>query len=356
MHLNFARKRPNGAGCVLALCVFMFASGQGKHARADETAPYRPVPIIFDTDIGNDVDDALALGVIHALQDRGECRLLAVTITKDHAPSASFVDAVNTFYGRGDIPIGMVRDGPTPGPSRFTGLSRQRDNGTLRYPHDLDDASEIPDATDVLRRVLSAQPDDSVVIVQVGFSTNLARLLDSGPDQHSPLNGPDLAARKVRFLSVMAGAFELIQGRPHGEYNIVKDIPAAQRLARHWPTSIIYSGYEIGLAIRFPAASVDKDFAYTKHHPLAEAYQAYNPTPHERPTWDLTSVLWAVRPQRGYFDLSPPGRVRVEDDGHIRFDPRKTGKHRHLIADHIQAVRVREALALLASQPPRQMP
>ena len=37
-----------------------------------ETAP--PVPLIYDTDIGNDVDDALALGVIHALESRGEDR------------------------------------------------------------------------------------------------------------------------------------------------------------------------------------------------------------------------------------------------------------------------------------------
>jgi len=341
-----------GVCCALTVLVFLSAGRHGGPARADETDPGRPLPIIFDTDIGNDVDDALALGVIHALEDRGECRLLAVTITKDHALSASFVDAVNTFYGRGEIPVGIVRDGPTPGESRFTGLSRQRDDGKLRYPHDLDDASEIPEATDVLRQILSSQPDGSVAIIQVGFSTNLARLLDSDPDEHSPLNGRDLARQKVRFLSAMAGAFELIQGRPHGEYNIVKDLPAAQRLARDWPTSIIYSGYETGLAIRFPAACVENDFGYTTHHPLAEAYQAYNPTPHERPTWDLTSVLWAVRPRRGYFDLSPPGRVRIDDDGRTRFEPEKTGRHRYLIADRMQAIRVREALALLASQPP----
>jgi len=29
-----------------------------------------PLSIVFDTDIGNDVDDVLALGMIHALQSR----------------------------------------------------------------------------------------------------------------------------------------------------------------------------------------------------------------------------------------------------------------------------------------------
>ena len=57
----------------------------------------KPVPLIFDTDIGKDCDDVLALGMIHALQARCECELLAVTITKDHPLAARFTDAVNTF-------------------------------------------------------------------------------------------------------------------------------------------------------------------------------------------------------------------------------------------------------------------
>ena len=40
----------------------------------------------FDTDLGNDVDDAMALAVIHALESRGECELLCVTLTKDNRP------------------------------------------------------------------------------------------------------------------------------------------------------------------------------------------------------------------------------------------------------------------------------
>ena len=58
--------------------------------------------LIFDTDICGDCDDVLALGMIHALQSRGACRLLAVTISVDHELAAPFVDAVNTFYGRGE--------------------------------------------------------------------------------------------------------------------------------------------------------------------------------------------------------------------------------------------------------------
>src|SRR5690606_33229261 len=99
--------------------------------------PADPVKLIFDTDIGNDVDDALALGVIHALQSRGECELVAVTLTKDHELCAPLVDAINTFYGRGNIPIGVARSGVTPQDSSFLGLARAEDLGALRYPHDL---------------------------------------------------------------------------------------------------------------------------------------------------------------------------------------------------------------------------
>ena len=324
---------------------------------AAEAAPLdapleRPVPFIFDTDIGNDVDDALAMGVIHALESRGECRLIAVTITKDEPMSAPYVDAVNTFYGRPDIPIGVVRDGATQGKSKFTGLAATEDNGQPRYPHDLASGEDAPEATAVLRKALAQEADNSVVIAQVGFSTNLARLLDSKADEYSDLDGPVLVARKVRVLSIMAGAFKLINDKEHLEYNVVKDIPAAQQLAEAWPTPIVYSGFEIGLSIPYPAASIDNDFAYVEHHPLQEAYQLYEPTPHERPTWDLTSVLWGVRPGRGYFDLSAPGKVTVSEKGRSEFAEDSSGSHYYLIASDMQKARVREALALLASEPP----
>ena len=93
--------------------------------------------MIFDTDIGNDVDDVLALGMIHALESRKECELLAVTVSNSDENCAPFVDAVNTFYGRGEIPIGVMRDGPKSEPSKFLKLADERDGDRWRYPHDL---------------------------------------------------------------------------------------------------------------------------------------------------------------------------------------------------------------------------
>ncbi len=145
-----------------------------------QAADVEPVRLIFDTDICGDCDDVLALGMIHALESRGYCRLLAVTISVDHEQAAPFVDAVNTFYGRGEVPIGVVGQGGVVEKSAFLSLVEEKDaSGRFRYPHDLVSGRSAPSATSVLRKTLAAQPDHSVAIAQVGFSTNLARLLDS---------------------------------------------------------------------------------------------------------------------------------------------------------------------------------
>src|SRR2546425_1735487 len=151
-----------------------------------------PVRLIFDTDMGNDIDDAVALAMIHALESRGEAKLLAVTVTKDNRWAAPFIDAMDTFYGRGDIPIGVVHNGKTPDDSNMIRLpaERKRPDGSYVYPHDLADGRDAPEAVNLLRQVLSKQKDNSVVVVQVGFSTNLARLLDAPGDR-------DLVKRKV---------------------------------------------------------------------------------------------------------------------------------------------------------------
>jgi inosine-uridine nucleoside N-ribohydrolase len=320
------------------------------------SSPAAPVKLIFDTDMGNDVDDAMALCMIHSLQKRGAVELLAVTVTKDHPQAAAFVDAVNTFYGYPDVPIGVVRNGATPEPGKFNKLAAEKNpDGSLRYPHDLKSGADAPEAVGLIRRLLTAQPDGSVALVQVGFFTNFARLLDSTPDASSPLNGRDLIAKKVKVFSIMAGAFQTVNWNTrHLEYNVVKDVPAAQALAKRWPSPVIWSGFEIGVAAAYPHVSIERDFEYVKHHPLKEAYYLYNPPPHDRPTWDPTALLYAVYPDRGYFDLSPPGNVTVEDNGATWYRPGKDGKglHRFLVMSPAQTAQVREAIVQLCVEPP----
>lgn len=315
-----------------------------------------PVKLIFDTDMGNDVDDLMALVMIHNLQKRGACDLLAVTITKDHPQAAAFVDAVNTLYGYPDVPIGVVRDGAAKEAGKFNLLAAEKQSdGSPRYSHDLKSGADAPEAVALLRQTLAAQPDGSVAIAQVGFFTNLARLLDSKADSHSPLNGRELVAKKVKVLSLMAGAFQTVNWNTrHLEYNVKLDVPAAQKLAKEWPTPLVWSGFEIGVAAAFPHVVIEQDLNYLTHHPLKEAYVLYNPPPHDRPTWDPTSVLYAVYPDRGYFDLSPAGNVVVDADAGTVFRPTKDGKgrHRFLVMSPEQTERVREAIVQLCVEPP----
>lgn len=334
------------------LCSLLLAASVSASVSLLFVAPVRsaePIRLIFDTDVGNDVDDVMALGMIHALESQGVVRLLAVTITKDHPKAAPFTDLVNTFYGRGDVPIGMVRNGATKDEGRFLALA----DDAARFPHDLKSGADAPDAVALLRRTLAAQPDGSVTLVQVGFFTNFARLLASAPDAESPLAGRALIAKKVARLSLMAGAFQTIDHDNHFlEFNVVQDVRAAQQLVKDWPTPIWWSGFEIGIHAAYPHQSIERDYEYVPAHPIKEAYYRYQPPPHDRPTWDLTAVLVAAYPDRGYFTLSPPGRVAVADDGFTRFVKDERGRDRVLVMSALQAERVKEALVRLSSAPP----
>ncbi|MEZ6045344.1 MAG: nucleoside hydrolase [Planctomycetaceae bacterium] len=181
---------------LILICFFSYTQFDCCSLLSAEELTHTPMKLIFDTDMGNDIDDALALGVIHALQSRGECELLAVTVSKDNPMAVRFCDAINTFYLRGTIPVGKVRDGKTPEPGKFLPLVDVMDEGQPRFPHSLTGTEEdTPEAYLLLRQILSEQPDNSVVIAVVGFSTNIARLLDS-KQTTSPLSGVELVAKK----------------------------------------------------------------------------------------------------------------------------------------------------------------
>ena len=344
-------------------------------AQAREAGPTR---VILDTDMWGDIDDALALAMLHALQDRGEASILAVTSSTDDRWCAAYVDLLDTAYGRPGIPVGLVRNGVKP-PARWAGGSAPMDagapmyteyvaklrklDGAAKFPRSLTYGDDAPEAVALLRKTLVAQPDASVVVVAIGFSTNLARLLASGPDAASPLKGRDLVRRKVRLLSIMAGRFAdarvgdevLLKSRP--EYNIRKDIPSAQALFRDWPTPIVASGAEVGFTLRVKGTEIERRFARDPDHPIPITYRYMDRTYrsatapsgmlHDHKTFDLTSVLYAVRPDGGYFSLSGPGAITVLPDGVARFDAIELGSARYLTLDDGQRARAMEAMTAL---------
>jgi len=146
---------------LLLAATLLIALAQGGVSHAAD-----PVSIVFDTDLGSDVDDALTLATLHALESRGECDLLAVIVSKDHRLAAAFCEAINRFYGRGEIPIGLVQGGATPDAGKFLLLSEQKVGDHLRYPNRFATDIAPPAAVDVLRcsrRWSSPAPRNSAV-------------------------------------------------------------------------------------------------------------------------------------------------------------------------------------------------
>lgn len=336
----------------LRLILVVCLATQFVSVRANE-----PVKIIFDTDITGDVDDVLALAMCHVLADRGACELLGVTISKDNPLTAAFVDAQNTFYGRPGLPVGVTRDP----------ASQKRDSKYLplvsseAYPHDLSSNDEAREAVDLLRELLAKADDGSVSLISVGIASNMANLLKSKGDVHSPLDGPDLIRKKVRLLSIMAGAFTFTnETNYHLEANVINGIPFMKIVADQWPEEVpvVWSGYEIGAALPFPRRSIAEDLNYLPHHLVKEAYLLHSGPEHDRPCWDQSSVLYAIFPGRAYFGLSSRGRVSVADDGFTRFLPsgrggEKSQRDRFLTMTPEQQARALEAIVHLTVQPPR---
>ena len=306
--------------------------------------------IIFDTDITGDVDDVLALAMCHSLADRGACEFLGVTVSKNNSLTASFVDAENTFYGRPNLPIGVTRDDAAQKrESKYLWLADSPD-----YPHDLKRNEDAKDAVELLRELLTAQPDHSVTIISVGTASNMANLLKAP-------GGAELVRQKVKTLSIMAGAFAFCNGTNyHLEANVINGVSSMQTVADQWPDEvpIVWSGYEIGEALPFPRIAIKRDLEYTPHHLVKEAYLLHSGPEHDRPCWDESSVLQAVLPDRGFFGLSQPGRVKVLPDGFTRFTPAKdgNGRDRFLTMSPTQQARALEAIVQLTVQPPRLHP
>jgi hypothetical protein len=278
-----------------------------------------PVPIIIDTDMESDVDDVGAMAMMHALADAGETRILAVAVCAKNPWSTLCADRINTYFGRKDLPLGQLKG---PGVDRQSAYARKTSE---EFPGTLDSADDAPDAVAVYRSTLAAQPDQSTVILTIGYTTNLRDLLMSGPDDHSELDGKSLVEKKVRLWVCMGGQFP--KGR---EANIRWDTEASAEVIPAWPTEIIFAGWEIG---NFDTGHKILDLP--ESNPVRRSYQLFGRIPHKN--WDQVAVLYAVRgldegPAAGHWQLSAPGRIVINpEDGSNTWASDPAGTHRHLI-------------------------
>ena len=313
-----------------------------------------PVKVIFDTDMLTDFDDVGALACLHALADAGECEILAtVSCTRGNA-SVGAVEIINAYYGRPDIPVGVPkglgvigdsgrRDGHKATAEEIAKTMEKGKGGgdgghykyrklCADYPQWVKhaDSDDAPDANEVYRKVLAAQPDKSVVICSVGFLTNLRRLLETKGDATSPLDGKSLVAKKVKCWIAMACAY------PKGhEYNSTMD-PASSRIVfAEWPTPVVVSDFQYGMDVFSGRAVAEMTGG---RNPVKDVFAGNIPSREKiaenpagwlrgqfgmagRASWDETAVLAAVRGVDSYFNANRGFYRMLGDTGENEWVP-----------------------------------
>ena len=94
---------------LIALCLFIFAVPLNAQKRI------KPVPIIFDSDMGPDYDDVGAIAMLHAYADSGYARILATVASTKYEGVAAVFSVFNTYFKRPAIPIGVPKGNASDG-------------------------------------------------------------------------------------------------------------------------------------------------------------------------------------------------------------------------------------------------
>jgi len=173
---------------------------------ADRSAP---APVIFDTDIGTDIDDAYALA---ALLGRPELRLLGVTTVSSDTVARARLAAKLLYVAGGH----WARTPVYAGIATSTQYMKQvewADGFTSPSLHE-------SGAVEFMRRQINAQPGQ-VTIIAVGELTNVAALLKAEPG----------IATKIRAIALMGGSIYrgyAADSKPEPEWNIKSNAAAAR--------------------------------------------------------------------------------------------------------------------------------
>ena len=195
--------------------------------------------VLFDTDIGNDIDDALALAY---LLKEPECELLGITtVSGEPYKRAMLASVLCHRAGRDDIPIYVGMEGP------FLGRQRQPKAYQAEKLCNWEHGEDFPQygAVDFMRRTIRENPHE-VTLIAVGPLTNIATLFKVDPEIPSLLEG----------LVLMCGDFE--DGTQTTEWNALCDWVA---------TAVIYNskvklhrsfGLNVTNKVSFERADVDK--------------------------------------------------------------------------------------------------
>ena len=301
------------------------------------------MPVIFDTDMGPDYDDAGAISLLYAFADSNKINILATMASTKYEGVAGVLNVFNTYFKRPDMPIGV--------PKNYAVEQRDWQHWTdtllANYPHQIKANSEAEDAVTLYRKLLSKQPDNSVTVITIGFLTNISNLLQSKPDKYSPLYGVELVKKKVREMVSMAGKF------PAGkEFNVFKDIEASQYAFSHFPKPVYFCGFEIGEQIKCGLPLIHNDAI--QGNPTKDVFRVSIPQAAEdsagRKSWDEVTTLLAISDYAPYYGLKE-GKIVVTEDGSNTWN--KNGKNQFYFVDKDAAAAMQKKIDKLIMHLPK---
>lgn len=301
-----------------------------------------PIPVIFDTDMGPDYDDAGAIALLYAFADSNKINVLATMASTRYEGVAGVLNVFNTYFKRPDMPIGV----PVGNAVEQRDWQHWTDSLLARYPHQIKKNSDAEDAVNLYRKLLAKQPDNSVTIITVGFLTNIANLLQSKPDKYSPLSGVELVKKKVKKMVSMAGKF------PEGkEFNVFKDIEASQYAFAHFPKPLYFCGFEIGEQIKCGLPLIHNEAV--QNNPTKDVFRISIPQAAEdsagRKSWDEVTTLIAISDYTPYYSTRE-GSILVEKDGSNTWNEK--GKNQFYFVDESAAATMQQKIDQLMMHEP----
>src|ERR1017187_8813437 len=298
----------------------------------------QPIGVVYNTSMSRP-DAALALAGLYGFEGKRESRIGSVCVVGAGLQAAIFCDMVGRVYtpgpvrnGNQSLPVGLAAvDRLPPDPAMVkSAVERKNDQGEPQYVHSIRKLSDTSLAEAVLRNGVIFNAE--AVVVLSAPATCLARSLDL-------LGTKELYKERVKRLVVVDA------GVPQ------QDVPAIRRILAEWPTPVFFCNKEVGEALLFPGARVERDFAWAPAHPVVDAYRAFHRMPYDAPSYDVAAVHYAVHPDSGFFQLSEAGTVVVADDGSMKFTP-GGGKVRSLTVDPAKREQIVEALVEIACAKP----
>ncbi len=285
--------------------------------------------IILDMDVVSSTDDLFALQMAYQYDKNKQCKVLGVIVDRVGDANAASVDVMNTYYGYGSIPMGLVRKGLA-NPKvwiDYTDLPNYADeHGNKYFSRTYTDYSELPDGWQLYRMLLSGAEDKSVSICSLGFLPCLAQLLESGADEYSPLNGVDLVRQKVKCIYMMGGVFgESMEP----DFNFAQGMAFSRVFFDKWPNDVdvILSPGEVGDQILYKNEQIISDISWTDAHPLKQIYLRCDIDSTQK-MWDALTVIHAVEGD-GLFRMSKRGHVTLKDNAETVFTESPTGNYRY---------------------------